>query len=641
MGCRVLTSVRVPCRHVPSVQVAAAFLAALLSRPLAPAAAQAPGPYEVVRFQENLMIPARDGVRLATDIYRPARNGRPVDEKFPILLHRTPYNKLGDGLVRQANFFASHGYVVVVQDTRGNYGSEGVFSKYYDYDAYDGHDVIQYLVKLPYVEPRIGMWGTSYGGHTQADAAKTNPRGLATIVVNQGGMSNAWDHSVRFDGTFEVGRQLTWAWQQLRADAKDPVVEKLLEMENVTDWYDALPLRKGLNPLSVAPNFEDYVLEMATHADYDQHWKAIGQNWVEYYAQTADIPMMHIGGWYDIYLRGTVDNFLGLSKLKKSPIRMLIGPWTHGGNDESHAGDVEFGPEAAITDFGTGFHLRWFDHFLKGKTSGVESEPRIRVFVMGTGDGHKDSNGRLFHGGYWRDETEWPISGTKLVNYYFQGDGGLRPEAPRSGPESTLFTFDPRHPVPTIGGGVSGRLKDGAFDQREREGFPPSKPPYLPLKARPDVVVFQTGPLQEDVQVVGPIVVKLYASSTAVDTDFTAKLVDVYAPSADFPTGFDMNLTDAIIRARYRNRPDRAELMEPGKVYEFTIKPFPTGNVFRKGHRIRIDLSSSNFPRFDVNPNTGEPLGKNRRMITADHTIYHSAQYPSHVVLPIVPTKRR
>jgi len=205
--------------------------------------------------------------------------------------------------------------------------------------------------------------------------------------------------------------------------------------------------------------------------------------------------------------------------------------------------------------------------------------------------------------------------------------------------------------VPTIGGSFSGALKRGPFDQREREfkglrggaqnGFYGSKPPYLPLKARPDIVVFQTEPLKEDVEVVGPIAVTLYAASTAVDTDFTAKLLDVYPPSKDYPAGFDMNLTDGIIRARYRNSPAKQELMKPGEVYRFTIEAFPTANVFKKGHRIRIDVSSSNFPRFDVNPNTGEPLGQHRRMIIADNSIYHDASRPSHVSIPVVPTTRK
>jgi putative CocE/NonD family hydrolase len=316
-----------------------------------------------------------------------------------------------------------------------------------------------------------------------------------------------------------------------------------------------------------------------------------------------------------------------------------MGPWTHGGNTRSFAGNVEFGPEAAITDFAREYHLRWFDYHLKGRRNGVESDPSIKLWVMGTGDGHKDANGRLFHGGYWRAVEEWPVPGTNFVNYYFHGDGTLSTQRPTAQSSSTSYVFDPRNPVPTIGGSFSGSLPSGAYDQREAERFHGSALPYLPLKARSDVVVFQTEPLEQDMEVVGPIVVKLHAASTALDTDFTMKLVDVYPPSLDFPTGFDMNLTDDILRARYRNSPDRQELMQPGTVYEFVIQPFPTGNVFKRGHRIRVDISSSNYPRFDINPNTGEPLGKHRRMIEATNTIHHSATYPSHIVLPLVPKR--
>ena len=414
----------------------------------------------------------------------------------------------------------------------------------------------------------------------------------------------------------------------------------MLSLESARQWLTALPLRKGLNPLSIAPNFEDYILTMMTHGDYDDYWKQLDINWAEYYDRTADIPMIHVSGWYDSYCGGTIQNYLGLSRRLKSPVHLLIGPWTHGGNTRSYAGEVEFGAQAGLSDFHREFHLRWFDRFLKGEKT--REEPPVRIFVMGTGDGHKDENGRLYHGGYWREESEWPPAGTRLVPYYFHADGTLRTESPQGNGAPTTYRFDPEHPVPTIGGAFSSTspiFEPGAFDQRERADIFGASPPYLPLKARSDVVIFQTELLEEAVEIVGPIVVRLYASSTAVDTDFTAKLIDVYPPSPDFPAGFEMNLTDGILRARYRESPERQVLMKPGAVYELTIEPFPTGNVFKRDHRIRIDISSSNFPRFDVNPNTGEPLGKERRWVAADNSIYHDAARPSRVVLPLVPPR--
>ena len=596
-------------------------------------------PEEAVLAERNVMITMRDGKRMATDVYRPTRNGAAISERLPVLLQRTPYDKSKTQV--NAEYLARHGYVVAVQDTRGRYRSEGKFLKVQPIDATDGYDTIEWLAKQPYANGSVGMWGTSFAAHMEAGAAQLHPPSLKTIVVNMGGMSNAWDHGVRYRGTYEMGRQLTWAWSQLAADAPNASVKKLLtEKEKVEDWYNVQPMRRGLNPLSVVPEYEGWYLDFYQHADYDAFWKDPMMNWSEHYAQTSDIPMLQIGGWYDIFLAGTFENYVGLSKLKKSPQRLLVGPWVHHGDTLTYAGDVDFGAAAAIPDFDGDFHLRWFDHYLKGQATGVEKDAPVRIFVMGTGDGRKNTAGRLSHGGYWRDETGWPIAGTRDVPYYFHADGSLSTVKPAEKSASTTFTFDPKHPVPTVGGGSSARLKDGAYDQREDPRFPPSRPPYLPLRSRADVVVFQTVPLEQDMEVIGPIHVELFASSNRTDTDFTAKLIDVYPPSTDWPEGYDLNITDAIIRGRYRATRDHAVMLVPGKVYTFPIDPFPTANVFKKGHRIRVDISSSNFPRFDANPNTGEPLGLSRRMVTADNTIHFSATYPSRVVLPLAPVRR-
>ena len=617
-------------------------------------AAQVPAPYGAILFAEDVMVPMRDGVRLATDVYRPVRDGVPVAEPLPVLLQRTPYGRQGRGLVERSLYFVERGYVVVLQDMRGRYGSEGTFSKYHDHDAPDGYDTVEWAAALPYASGDVGMFGTSYGAHTQADAAKMNPPHLRALLLNQGGISHPWAHKVRNHGAFELGQQLGWAFDQLRV-SPDPVVRAAFEAEQVADWFAAMPLRPGLSPLAAAPEFEDYVLTQLTRADDDdpnadfRHWDRIGVSWRRYYGRTADVPMLHVAGWYDPYCGSMFENYLGLSAVKTAPQRLLVGPWTHGGNTRSYAGDVDFGPDAALPGFASELHLQWFDRHLKGRPTEADGWPPIRLFVMGTGDGGRDENRRLRHGGYWRDAEEWPLPEAEPTHYYFHADGTLSTTPPAAGAPPTTYTHDPAHPVPTIGGSFSGVLKRGAYDQREREfrslrggsenGFYGSRPPYLPLKTRPDVVVFQTEPLEEPVEVIGPISVTLYASSTAVDTDFTVKLVDVYPPSRDFPTGFDMNVTDGILRARYRNSPSRPELMTPGEIYEFEIHPYPTANRFKAGHRIRIDISSSNFPRFDVNPNTGEPLGRNRRAIRADNSIHHDAAHPSHVVLPAVPLR--
>lgn len=599
-------------------------------------AAQAPADIAVER---NVMIPTRDGIALATDIYRPADGGAPKPGRFPVLLNRTPYDKSDAPLAAQAAGFARRGYVVALQDLRGRFRSQGTFTKYDPRNGADGYDTIEWLARQPWSDGRVGMWGTSYAAHSQADAAKLNPPHLATMVINEGGMTNAWDHAVRHGGAFELGRELTWAFRQIPEDIADSAVRKLFETEKVTDWYAATPFRKGLSPLAAAPNFEAYFLEELTRSDYDDFWKGLGLNWADYWRVTADVPMLHIGGWYDIFLRGTIENYQNLARLKKGPVRLLVGPWTHSGNTRTYAGDVDFGPAAALTDFAGEFHLRWFDRWLKGVPAPTKEAP-IRLFVMGTGDGHKDAKGRLSHGGYWRDAEQWPLPEAVPTTFYFQPDGGLAPKPPTADSASTTYRYDPEHPVPTIGGNVSARLSDGGYDQRERPDFYPSRPPYLPLRSRADVVVFQTDPLPADVTVIGPVEVTLYASSDQVDTDFTAKLVDVYPPSLDFPTGFDLNVTDALVRASYRGGRTTRELIRPNTVYSFAIRPFPTANVFKRGHRIRVDVSSSNFPRFDLNPNTGEPLGRSRRINVALNTVWHDAKRPSALRLSVVPASR-
>lgn len=628
------------------LHVALASAAVVLTSMGAKASQDTPG-NSVMQVEKNLMVPLRDGVRLATDIYRPTVNGKPVEAKLPLLLHRTAYGKAGQRLVSIAKFFASHGYVVAVQDDRGTYDSEGVQYKYIGMGL-DGYDAIEWLARLPYTDGQVGMWGTSYAAHTQATAAIVNPPHLKTLILNQGGVQNGWDHKIRNHGAFELAQQVGWAFSQLAAQSNNAEAKAMMALEQPADWVAVLQAKRGLNPLSIAPNFEEYIFDMMTHGDYDDYWKQPDVNWAAHYGVTSDIPMMHITGWYDSYAGGTIANYLGLTKVKKSPMRLLVGPWLHSRNTQSNAGDVEFGSDAALADFHEDMHLRWFDHFLKGKRNGVADEPSARIFVMGSGDGHKDKNGRLYHGGSWRTVESWPLPNTRFTEYYLHAGGLLTPEPPPANVRPTVYTYDPRDPVPTIGGSfssTSGLVVPGAFDQRERAfttspdtGVLGSKPPFLPLRARSDVIVFQTEPLAEDVEVTGPIVANLFASSTAVDTDFTVKIVDVYPPSKDYPLGFEMNLTDGILRARYRRSPEKAELMHPGEVYAFRIEPFPTANVFKKGHRIRIDISSSNFPRFDVNPNTGEPVGMGRRVVIADNSIFHEATRASHVVLPIVPS---
>jgi putative CocE/NonD family hydrolase len=455
-------------------------------------------------------------------------------------------------------------------------------------------------------------------------------------------VANAGYFGMRNGGAFEL-RFMNWIFTigtpAGRRAAKDPTTKAVLEEtgKNVRQYLLNLPIRKGTTPIRLAPEYEEWLVMAMGHGENDAYWKQPGFGVVDQISNYKDIPVYLVGGWYDSWARQTTMNYMALSQNKKSPQKLIMGPWIHGAHTRSAHGQVDFGADAAIN--GLEFRLRWYDRWLRGIQNGVENDAPVRIFVMGGGSEAKVGENRHMHGGVWRNEKEWPLARTRFTLYYLHSDGSLSPQKPAEILAQTSYNFDPQDPVPTIGGNISsatGIMLQGAWDQKCGDHVWNCKN-SLPLSARRDVLVFQTPPLAEDVEVTGPIDVKLWASSSTVDTDFTAKLVDVHPPSPDFPAGIDMNLEDGIIRARFRNSLEKQELMVPGQIYEFTIRLYPTSNLFKAGHRIRLDISSSNFPRFDVNPNTGEPLNQHRRMVTATNTIYHDSIHPSHAILPIIP----
>jgi len=589
-----------------------------------------------VSVRTNVMVAMRDGVKLATDIYLPANH----TEKLPVILTRTPYNK--NGAKKYGHYFASHGYVFVAQDTRGRYASEGLWHMLVD-DGPDGVDCAAWIARQPWSNGKIGMIGTSYVGGTQHAMALARAPELVTVIPVDA-MSNLGRQSLRNAGAFELR---FWNWIMINASrgsraSRDPTVASALaEMTtNRVQYLHHLPLRRGTTPLKFASEYEDWLVEAMRHGADDEFW--LQNNIVEHADRYKEIPVYLVGGWYDSWAGNTTANFVALTRALKSPVYLIMGPWIHGRQASSSHGQVEFGKDAAIADE-LAWRREWYDHWLKGLDNSVgKSAPfatKVRIFVMGTGDGHKTDKGLLYHGGYWRDEREWPLARTRYTPFYLQPGGALGKTKPAVSRASTSFTFDPRNPVPTIGGCISsgdGIMVAGAWNQRGGANFW-NWPHPIPLSARNDVLVFRTEPLAEDIEVTGELEVKLWASSSALDTDFTAKLIDVYPPSAGFPGGFDLNISDGIVRARFRESLKTEKLMKPGTIYPFTIKLYPTSNVFKKGHRIRVDISSSNFPRFDVNPNTGEPLNEQRRMIAAVNTIYHDRAHPSHILLPVIP----
>lgn len=633
---------------------AAAFLGLLGSSRTLAASAE---PYDMI-LDSNVGVKTRDGVRLATDIYRPARNGKAVAGRFPVIMERTPYGRnvasfrditATDRTPRSradiARVYVSQGYVVIFQDCRGRYDSEGEFIKYLSEGA-DGYDTCAWIVRQPWSDGKIGTMGLSYAAHTQMALGCLNAPGLKAMFLDCGGFSNAYQGGIRQGGAFEL-KQVTWAYNlglESKAAQNDPRLLAALKTVDLKAWFASMPWKRGHTPISLQPDYEAYVYEQWEHGNFDGFWKQAGIYAEGYYGVFPKVDMVHMSGWYDPYSRTATDNFVGLNKAGRAQ-RLILGPWTHGGRSTSHAGDVEFGPAATIdADGGADFftqRLKWYDRHLKGLPAKAD-EPAVRLFVMGGGDGRKTAEGRLNHGGAWRSETTWPIPDRRETAFYLGADGGLRTDRPAADAVPISYDFDPSDPVPTIGGAVtSGEplMRGGGFDQRESDDVYGSREPFLPLEARPDVLVFQTEPLKEDVEITGAITAELWISSDAVDTDFVVKLIDLYPPSQDYPAGYALNLTDGILRCRYRDSWEKPELMTPGQVYRIKVEAFPTSNLFKKGHRIRLDVSSSNFPKFDVNPNTGAPEGVGLTRQVAHNTIHLDAQRPSHVVLPIIPRR--
>lgn len=625
--------------RTPARRIILFILASLTSSGLAPRAF-CRAPEFGVLTQTNIMVPMRDGVRLATDVYLPGKGDAAAEGKFPTILTRTPYNK--DGSAGPGRYFAARGYAFVAQDTRGRFGSEGVWHWMTD-DGRDGCDCAEWIARQPWSDGKIGTLGTSYVGGTQHAMALDNAPGLATVIPVDA-VSNMGRQGMRNAGAFELR---FWNWIMLNAGrgsraAQDPATgSALAEMAtNRLEYLRLLPLRQGATPLRLAPEFEEWLIGAMGHGADDGFWAQ--NNILAQPARYKDIPVYLVGGWYDSWGGNTTANFMALNKAIKGPVFLIMGPWIHGEQDKSQHGQVAFGKEAAIPD-ALAWRLEWYDHWLKGIDNAVgRAAPfarRVRIFVMGTGDGRRTETGLLNHGGSWRDEDEWPLARTRPTPFYLRPGGDLSTARPDAGSDSTSFQFDPRDPVPTLGGNISsgdGIMQQGAWDQRGGPAFW-NWPKPIPLSARNDILVFRTEPLEKDLEVTGEIEVRLWAASSAPDTDFTAKLIDVYPASPDFPGGFDLNIGDGIARARFRECPSEERPMEPGRAHEFTIRLYPTSNVFKRGHRIRVDISSSNFPRFDVNPNTGEPLNNHRRTAIATNTVLHDADHPSRIILPVIP----
>ena len=625
-----------------------------------------------VSIVKDVMVPMRDGVRLATDLYFPVQEGDPLSTPLPVILGRTSYDKTWPELWVEpvADFFAPRGYVVALQDLRGRYRSEGTGQYFHTanvHEGEDGYDTIEWIASQRWSNGRVAMTGSSHGGIVQTAALLMRPPHLRAIWIDVA-PTNIFTHQSREGGAMSLqmfGALFLHAYdsQEIR---NDPVaLEEIIKgWENIAELIGSMPLTADQTPLRHVPNLEKVLFHYCRDGEYNDFWSQEICNQEPHFHKAADVPAVYSGGWYDPFAVATTHQFATMAARSKTPQKLIMGPWTHNGmrTGATSAGDVDFGPHAS---FGTAVYnqqrLRWFDRWLKDIHNGAEHDPPVQIFVMGGGDGKRNAQGRLNHGGAWRQEVSWPLSHAEAHSYYLRADGRLTLEAPVEDEGPLSYTHNPAWPVPTIASNVTAlsRLEklvegsdwipprdrmtplviNGGGHQKEAPEHMGARTPFPLLADRPDVLVFQTDLLQASVEITGVITVVLVMSSTAVDTDFTAKLLDVYPPSEDYPAGYHLNLSDSIIRARYRHGFDRARMLTPGKITCVSLLLPPTSNLFKSGHRIRLDIASSNFPKYDVNPGTGEPLGRHTRTITCSNTLYMGPRWRSRIEVPVVKPK--
>ncbi len=568
-------------------------------------------PTHEAKVDINVMVPMRDIVELATDVYRPKSEGR-----FPAILVRLPYGKTEAYCEMPAFgwYFAKRGYVFVVQDVRGKYDSEGVFGPHelYFNESDDGYMTQEWISNQSWSNRKIGTLGDSYYAYTQwASAPLRNPhlKTMVTVVM----ATDQYGEETYIDGAFHLYSNLGWLYQMWET--------KTMLFPGIKS--DLVPINWRHLPLITADEASGRVIpfykEIIKHPNRDSYWKAKSN---DYPFNQVTVPVLHISGWYDLYVRGQLKDYVAMTK-KAATLearrnqKLVVGAWHHeiprfGSAEEREFGsgkDIDFGPNADLNIMA--LCLRWFDYWLKGIDNGIMDEPPIRIFVMGEN--------------VWRYENEWPLTRTRYTKYYFHsngransmyGDGVLNTKAPDNPEPPDTFVYDPNDPVPSAAEDLWYFLNT-VKDQRI-------------IEKRDDVLVYTTLPLTKAVEVTGPLSVRLYASSTARDTDFTGKLVDVQ------PNGYAQYIQEGIIRARYRESRENPILIKPGKTYEYTIDLWATSNLFKTGHKIRVEISSSNFPRFDRNPNTGHKFGMDAKTMKATQTIYHDRSHPSHIRLPTI-----
>jgi putative CocE/NonD family hydrolase len=560
-----------------------------------------------IRIERYVAIPMRDGVKLYADIYLPAKAGR-----YPTIVTRTTYGARLDNGIEDFVRFAQQGYAVVVQDVRGRYESGGVWRPFWD-EAKDGYDTIEWAAIQPFSNGKVGSQGYSYMGHNQWQAMSLNPPHLVAAFPALAS-TNIYANWITMGGAFRLSFNYGWgvvrmpnriglsqSWHTQRYMPEDLRYDRILTH---------LPLKDG--DLKTGGYAVQHYRDWIQHESYDDYWKALSDE--ERFHQ-VNIPVHTSGGWFDIFITGTINGYVGVRNKAATPearsaARMIIGPWGHGPSQSF--GGVDFGPAAHVSQYET--ELRFFDYHLKGIKNGMDTDDPVKLFYMGENK--------------WRSEKDWPIPATTYRQLYLSGEGAANSSAGKGKltfeqPLKTgidHYVYDPLQPVPTTGGNncCGTPTPAGPRDQRE-------------LEKRKDVLVYTSEALNSRLTIAGPVKMKLFAASDAKDTDWMIKLIDVA------PDGSAMPVSEGILRARFREGLDKISLLTPGQIYEYDIELTGTANVFKAGHRIRVDITSSNFPQFDRNPNTGEPLGSSTKVQIANQTIHHGAGRLSHILLPVVP----
>jgi uncharacterized protein len=561
---------------------------------------------------DNLVaIRMRDGVTLYADVYRPVGDGR-----FPVLISRTPYStERFPTAYDAAVYFAQRGYVYVFQDVRGRHESEGTWMPFFSNEK-DGYDTIEWAAKQKWSDGRVAMQGGSYLGQNQWRAAQAAPPALVTIfpMVASTSIYHDW---MTLNGGWRLS--FNFGWGPVRQESRimqnpGPHTIDGLHAIHYDDVQKHLPLNTMQQRVGRHAKFYD---DWLAHPDYDDYWKPLN---AEEVFDKITIPVHTFGGWFDIFSQGTLRGYVGMShkggsEKARTGSNLVIGPWGHGPSQKF--GAIDFGPTANVDPLP--LQLRWYDYWLKGMDNGLASEPPVKLFVMGRNQ--------------WAYEREYPIARTQYRPFYFNsngqantaaGDGRLSWTKPADVSIADRFKYDPANPVPSLGGNncCGTPTPTGPQDQR-------------PIEKRPDVLVYTSDVLQEELEVTGPVKVVLFASTDAVDTDFVAKLVDVY------PDGTSYNMAEGIVRARYRESLSKPTLLKPGQVYRFDIDLVGTSVAFLKGHRVRVQITSSHFPQFDRNPNTGAKFGTSAEVKAAEQSVYHDAERASHILLPVIPSRQK